>query len=453
MTQEQVRREARQMTREEVLIKAVEGKLTWLQAADILGITTRHMRRLRKQFQLYGYSGVCDYRAGLPRKKRIPTEVVEELCRLRREKYPEFSVQHFYEFATEKHGLEIGYTWTKEILQAAGLAEKTPGRGRYRRRRERRPLRGMLLHLDASTHQWIEGLPMKDLVVMLDDADGRILYARFVDQEGTVSTLQALEHVLRWHGRFCEFYTDRASHFCNTTHAEQGPDEVQRGQVPRVLKALGIRHILARSPEARGRSERAFGTVQGRLPQELKVAGITNYEQANEYLVSTFVPDFNQRFTVEPAQPESAFVPLGGLDLKLLLSVQEERTVKNDSTVAWNGLLLQLPKTGDRPHYVRCPVIVHQFLDDTLGVSHLGKLLATYTRDGELLSPRAQPKRAVEMPELGTSADACPQLLGQPADGLPTSPQPRRRGSACAVPRFRKKTDVLAIQPTTSGHL
>ena len=223
---------------------------------------------------------------------------------------------------------------------------------------------------------------MQDLMVALDDADGRILYARFFEQEGTISSLAALKHVLVRYGRFCELYTDRGSHFCRTSEGHNAPDEVQQGQVARVLKVLGIDHILARSPEARGRSERAFGTIQGRLPQELRLAGITAYEAANKYLDEVFVPDFNRRFTVEPTEPESAFVRLMGVDLRLLLSVQYDRIVRSDSTVLFYSMHLQIPKTRERRHYVRCPVLVHEFLDGNLGISYQGRLIARFTRNG-----------------------------------------------------------------------
>jgi hypothetical protein len=316
----------------------------------------------------------------------MPPEMVEEICRLKRDLYPDFSVRHFHDFATERHGITAGYTWTKDVLQMHGLAEKSRGRGQYRRKRERRPMIGMLLHLDASTHPWLQGLPNQDLEVMLDDADGRILFARFFEQEGTFSTLVALKHVLVRLGRFCEFYTDRGSHFCTTTRAEAGPNEEQHGQVSRVLRALGIRHILARSPEARGRSERAFGTIQGRLPQELRLAGIRSYQDANTYLVTTFVPDFNRRFTVTPAEAESAFTPLAGVDLELLLTLQHDRVVRNDNTVAFEKLELQLPRTPDRIHFARCPVVVHQLLNGTLAVSFHGRLVARFGQDGQLLT-------------------------------------------------------------------
>ena len=291
------------MTRKEVIVRAIEGRLTWIAAADILGLTARHMRRLKGAYERQGYGGLVDQRGKTPRWRRIPVQTIATLCRLRRERYADFSIQHFWEQVTEKHGLVLSYTWTRLVLQAAGLAPKLKARGTYRRKRERRALIGMLVHLDASTHAWLPGHPMQDLVVALDDADGRILYAQFWLQETTASTFHALHHVLTQYGRFAELYTDRGSHFCRTMTAGAAPDLVYDTQVQRALKTLGIRHILARSPEARGRSERAFGTLQGRLPQELRVAGITDYAAANTYLQTVFVPDFNRRFTVPPAQP------------------------------------------------------------------------------------------------------------------------------------------------------
>ena len=375
------------MTRVEVMKKAIEGRITWQQAADICRLTPRHMRRLRERFERLGHHGLKDGRQGKSQPRKVTVEQVEELCRLKREVYPDFSTQHFHQFATEKHGIDISYTWTLLVLQSHGLVTKAPGRGKYRRRRERRPMTGMLLHLDGSRHRWIPRRPMQDLIVMLDDADGRILFARFYEHEGTASTFDALAHVLRRHGRFCELYTDRAGQFCTTSDATQGPDERQDGQVARVCRELGIRQILARSPQARGRSERAFGTIQGRLVPELRLHRITTYDAANRYLERRFIADFNRRFTVKPAEAETAFVPIAGLDLTLLLSIQHRRIVRNDNTVSFRRRVLQLPATKHRLHFVRCPVTVHELRDDTLGVSFQGKLLARYTQDGELLKP------------------------------------------------------------------
>lgn len=424
------------MTRKEVMVRAMAGRLKWYEAAEICGVTDRQMRRMKKRWEKHGYEGLVDGRSGRPRRKRISVETIEKLCRLRQEKYMEFSVQHFWEKATEDHALEISYTWAKLVLQAAGLAEKSPGRGKYRRRRERRAMRGMMLHLDASTHRWIADQPMWDLVVMLDDADGRILYAHFVPEEGTLSTMEAIRTVVEKHGRFCELYTDRGSHFCHTAKAgEAASTEHEGGQVSRALKALGIRQILAYSPQARGRSERAFGTIQGRLPQELKAAGITDYEAANVYLEHRFVPDFNRRFTVATAESGSAFVPLGGIHLDLLLSVQHQRVVQNDSTVALDGLRLQLPRTRTRAHYVRCPVLVHKFPNADLGVSYQGELLARYDWRGRLTDAPLSRTRRRRAAVGGKATLALRALYASP----PTQPKP---------PKLKTKNNQ-----SKSGHL
>jgi len=429
--EKQVRREVKAMTRKEVIVRAMAKEITWIQAAWICGMTDRHMRRLKERYLARGYEGLVDQRGGKPRRKRIAVQTIETICELKRQRYPDFSVQHFWEQVTEEHQIDIGYTWLKLTLQAAGLAEKSPGRGQYRRRRERRPLRGLLVHLDASTHEWIAGLPMQDLVVALDDADGRILWAQFVPQEGTASTFAALKHILQSQGRFAELYTDRGSHFCHTRTAGQAPTTEHDGQVSRALKVLGIRQILAWSPAARGRSERAFQTIQGRLPQELRAAGIRSYARANDYLRTRFVADFNRRFTVVPAQTASAFVPLVGVDLELLLSTQHRRAVNNDSTVAFEGLSLQLPRTAERAHYVRCEVTVHEFPEGLLGVSYQGRLLARYSREGEFLSTAPAARRgAGRKPSInGTARASWRAASGVPAANAEVSLGAKRVGA------------------------
>lgn len=369
-------------------MKAIAGTMTWAVAATVLGLSERHLRRIREKYQRFGVEAFEDGRAGRQRKRRVPLETLEEVCRLKREVYGDYSMQHFHEVVTEKHGLRLSYTLLRNVLQEAGLVDKAPGRGRYRRKRERRPMTGMLVHLDGSTHAWLPGLPMQDLIVALDDADGRILYARFVAQEGTASTFEALSAVLTRHGRFAELYTDRGSHFCRTPKAG-GPSETDV-QVSRALKKLGIKQILARSPEARGRSERAFGTIQGRLPQELRVEGITNYDDANKYLERVFVRDFNRRFTVKPAVTESAFTKLVGIDLELVLAEEHTRVVAKDNTLSIDGVRLQLQPAKDRIHFVRCEVTVHRLPDGALVVTHLGRVLGRYTPDGQLV--RKKPK-------------------------------------------------------------
>ena len=380
------------MTRYEIVLKATAGKLTWTQAADVLGITPRHMRRLRTEYREHGIEAFHDKRGVKPRRKRIKEETVELICRLKEDVYGDFSVQHFYEKLTEEHSVQISYSWTLRILQEAGIVKKARSRGRYFRKRERRPMRGMMLHMDGSTHEWIPELPMWDLIAVLDDADGKLLYAQFFEEEGTLSTFAALKHVLKKHGRFCELYHDRGSHFGRTSKAGKRPDDEQNGQVTRALKALGIRQIFGNTPQARGRGERAFGTIQGRLPQELRVNGIKTYRDANVFLEKEFIRSFNRRFTVRPRVPEVAFVPMAGINLDLLLSIQHERTVKNDNTVQFLGTILQLPSTRTRHHYARCPVLVHELTKGTLAVTYQGSLVAEYTTDGELIRVN-KPKR------------------------------------------------------------
>jgi len=390
-----VARKAKQMTRQEVVLKAIAGKITWIQASQICGITARHMRRLKERYEQEGGAAFCDHRGGKRRRKRIPAETVRELCRLKQEVYPDFSMRHFHEFAVAEHGIRISYSWTRFLLQEAGIEEKAPARGKHRRKRERRPMTGMLLHIDGSTHEWIAGLPKRDLIVVMDDADGRVLYAKFFEEEGTMSTLAALRHVVTRHGRFCELYHDRGSHFGRTSKAEEGPDEEQNGHVSVALRALGIRQIFARSPQARGRSERCFGTIQGRLPQELRLKGIRSYAEADSYLERVFVPKFNRLFTVKPAQPESVFVKLVGIDVDLLLSTRHERVVRNDNTVTFNRTVLQIPADKNRPHYVRCPVVVHELPDGRLAVAYQGRPLAFYGPTGDLISTKKSNQRRV----------------------------------------------------------
>ena len=383
------------MTRREVIVKAVDGQITWVAAAQIIGITDRQMRRLKRRYEAQGIDAVMDHRGRRLGWRRISIATIERVMRLKREKYFDFSVRHFHEQLVEREGVKVSYSWTLRLLEEAGIVEKTGARGKYRRRRERRPMTGMLIHLDGSTHRWIPELDMQDLVVALDDADGRILFARFYPQEGTRSTLEAIREVVLRYGRFCELYTDRGAHFCRTPIGGGGPAEEQNGHVSRVLRALGIRQIYARSPEARGRSERNFGTLQRRLPQELRLHGIECYEQANRYLEEVFVPDFNGRFTERAARKETAFVRVGGKDLELMLSIQHERIVGNDNVVRLKGLELQLPPTRLRPTLARCPVTVHELLDGTIAVSFQGRAVARFASDGSALRRRnPQPKAA-----------------------------------------------------------
>jgi hypothetical protein len=303
--------------------------------------------------------------------------------RLYRERYQGFTVKHFHEHLIKDHGFGWGYTWTKLHLQWAGVVPKAPRKGAHRRKRERRPLRGMMLHQDGSRHAWLDGQPALDLIVTLDDATGAIYSAFLVEEEGTASTFRALKEVFAEHGLPMSLYTDRGSHYFCTTKASA----IDRGcptQVGRALAQLGVEHIGAYSPQARGRSERAFGTLQDRLVKELRLAGITEIEAANAFIREVYLPAHNARFAVEPAGEGSAFTPIPGVDLDEILCVEEERQVGNDNCVSYRTLKLQIPESPMRPHFVKARVKVHVYPDGSHAVFHGPRCIGRYDEKGRL---------------------------------------------------------------------
>ena len=271
----------RAMKIQEVILRAIGKRINWWQAAEIIGISDRQMRRWRSRYEQDGYDGLFDRRRGKPSPRRVPLRTVEKVLGLYQEKYFDFNVRHFHEKLREEHGLRLSYTWVKLALQGAGLVNKRRKRGVHRQRRPRRPLPGMLLHLDGSQHQWFVDDRWYDLLVVLDDASSEIYYAQLVEQESTRTVLAALREVVEQQGVFCALYSDRASHFFLTRKAGEPVDRQRPTQVGRALRDLGIQMIPAYSPQARGRGERNFGTWQGRLPQELRLREITTVEAAN----------------------------------------------------------------------------------------------------------------------------------------------------------------------------
>jgi hypothetical protein len=247
----------------------------------------------------------------------------------------------------------------------------------------------MLLHQDGSRHVWIEGLPALDLIVTMDDATSEVYSMLLVEEEGTASTLQALREVIGERGLFCALYTDRGSHYFYTAKAGEKASKTQQTQVGRALSQLGIEHIAAYSPEARGRSERMFGTLQGRLPKDLRLAGIVTVEAANTWLKAHYLAEHNAAFAIKAEQQGTAFVADRHQAWREALCVIEERTVANDNTIAWSGRRLQLPESRLRPHFVRTVVRVHQYPDGTASVFLGPHRLATFTADGQQISPDA----------------------------------------------------------------
>jgi transposase len=371
----------RMMKIQEVILKAMAGQLKWWEAAEIIGITDRTMRRWRERYQEHGYSGLWDYRKRSPSPKRIGLEVLQQVLRLYREQYFDFNVRHFHEKLVAEHGIGLSYTWVKRALQEAGLVARRKKRGTHRKRRPRRALPGMLLHIDASQHGWFNDERQDELIVILDDATSEIYYAQLVEAESTRSILRALREVVETRGVFCALYSDRAGHFFTTPRVGEKVDKTRPTQVGRALQELGIKMIAAYSPQARGRSERNFGTWQGRLPQELRIRGITDRDQANEFLRQEYMAEFNRRFSVSAAQKGTAFVRCRRRDLDLIFSLQHERTVNQDNTVQADNRVFQIQKTRWRNTLAGTTVVVHEHLDGRVSIRYGPHLIAEYGCD------------------------------------------------------------------------
>lgn len=377
----------RAMKMQEVILRALARTITWWQAAEIAGISPRQMQRWKRRYEWGGYDGLYDRRRGQPSPRRIPLETVERVLGLYREKYFDFNVRHFHEKLVEEHGIELSYTWVKLVLQGAGLVAKRKQRGVHRKRRERRPLPGMLLHIDGSEHRWFEHDRWYDLLVVMDDATSQIYYAQLVEEESTRTVMVALWEVIENKGVFCALYSDRASHFFLTPKAGEPVDRQRLTQVGRALSDLRIEMIPSYSPQARGRSERNFGTWQGRLPQELRLREIGTVEEANRFLKESYVAEFNRKFTVKAAQPGHAFVRARRGDLHRVFSIQHERIVSRDNTVSWSNRCVQIEKTLWRGSLAGCRVTVYEHLDGTLSLGYGPKVLGRYTAEGTPLKP------------------------------------------------------------------
>jgi hypothetical protein len=378
----------RAMKAHEVIMRALNGQLTWIQAAEILGRSPRSIRRLRWLLEHRGYDGLFDRRRQTPSPKRAPVAEVQRLLALYRDRYQGFNVRHFHQLARRQHGVRFCYAFVKKALQSAGLVAKHRPRGRHRRRREPRPCFGELLHLDGSRHRWLALVPDQwfTLIAVVDDATKRLLYAQLREGgESVEAILTALRSVLEQEGVPMALYTDRAHWAVHTPVAGGGPDRRRLTQVGRALARLGIEHILGYSPAARGRSERVNRTLQDRLVNELRVAGITTVAAANRYLRARFIPAFNVEFARPPADPASAFVPLGRVDLDQILCVEEERVVGRDNVVTVAGVALQVAKQPGRRSCAGLRVLVRHHLDGRYSIWYGARCLGRYDRQGHTL--------------------------------------------------------------------
>lgn len=379
----------RAMRMQDVILRAISGELHWFQAADILGMTPRNLRRWRERYERWGYNGLVDQRR-CPSKHRVALSELERVLQLYRERYRGFNGRHFHEIVRRDHGVTLSYSYVKQALQQAGLLPKRKARGRHRRRREPRACFGELLHLDGSPHAWLALAPdwRGSLITVVDDATTALLYAQLWRRETTPAVMSALAHVVRTHGLPMALYTDRAGWAFYTPTARGPVDKTRITQVGRALRQLGIEHIPAYSPQARGRSERMNRTLQGRLVNEFRVAGVATIDAANAYLRDVYLPQHNATFRRTPRDAANAFVPLGAVDLNTILCVEEERVIAPDNTVMVAGRRLQIDRQPGRRTCAGLRVLTRQHLDGTITIIRPPAIaLGQFTAEGQPLSP------------------------------------------------------------------
>ena len=382
MKRSEILQEVRKMRFEEAYEGWNRGRLTQEEAAMLLGVCDRTFRRYLIRYEDEGMEGLADRRLGQVSHRSAPVDEVMNLADLYNHRYRGFTVKHFYSWYRRAHSGMRSYTWVKNTLQIKGLVPKASGKGTHRKRRPRAPYIGMILHQDGSRHEWVQG-KLWDLIVTMDDANNKHYSMFFVEEEGTQSSFQGINDVIKDHGVFASLYTDRGSHYWNTPEAGGKVDKGNLTQFGRAMRQLGIEMIPAYSPEARGRSERAFRTHQERLVKELAVAGITDMKKANAYIRNIYLPAFNNEFSITPEEAASMFVSWAGTTVEDILCEHYERTVGNDNCVRFDGLALQIPKDQYRYHYVRVKVRVHRYPNGKLAIFHGHRKLASYNSKGK----------------------------------------------------------------------
>lgn len=363
----------------DVFSRAYYDKITWKEAAEILRVNDRTVRRWKQIIEQNGYEGLLDKRTKRPSPRKASHSIRSKALKLYRDLYWGWNMKHFHE-QIAKHGISYKYTWIKNLLQGAGYVEVRSRKSKHRLRRERKPLTGMMLHIDGSEHCWIPDLaPQKQSLILIpDDANNDIYYAKLVEQETTRECMLGLHHVVLTKGIFCSLYSDRAGHFFNTPKAGGKVNLSNLTQIGRALYELGIEPIPAYSPQARGRSERFNRTWQDRLPKELKLHGIKTIPDANRYILETFLPNYRKKFTKPAPQEGSAFTPYRGKDLNLIFSIKEQRTVAPDNTIHWNNHILQIQPSKFRCSFAKCKVTVHQHLDGSISVIYGPHIIAKF---------------------------------------------------------------------------
>lgn len=416
-----------------------KGELSQAEAGELLGRSERQFRRYAGLYEEGGLEALRDGRLGRPPSNATPQAIIDAVLALYRGDHQGWNVKHFHDHVVRHHNFTLSYSLLKSRLQEAGLVRVKPQKGGHRLKRERRPCVGMMLHQDGSRAEWLEGQWL-DLIVTMDDATSEVYSAFLVEEEGTLSTLRGCLEAFEKHGVPASFYTDRGSHYFTTPEAGGVVDKTHKTQVGRALDRLGVEHIPAYSPQARGRSERLFGTLQDRLIKELALAGIRDVEAANEWIRDIYVPAHNAQFGRAPELPESGFVKVDRERLVETLVIEEERTVGRDNTISWNGRRLQIPESPLRRHYVGATVKVHVYPDETLGILHGPRVIARFTAAGEprdegligaaaSVAPRSVPSRC------GLETAASEERAARP----PTLTGPRRDAKGLPCPKAKKR--------------
>lgn len=361
------------------------GRLSCLEAAEVLGMSERHFRRLRDCYEAEGAEGLIDRRRGRASGRRAPVDRIEWVVEQYRTRYFDFTAKHFHEHLVAEHGFEFSYTpdrvrgrlWTKLVLQRAGLIRPVPKRSAHRKKRLRRPLPGMKLFQDGSRHQLARWPAAARPHRHDEDATSELYSAFLVEEEGTFSIFCGLAEVIERHGLFSSLYTDRGSHYFFTPKVGGGSQRSSRRRSDEPCSSLASSTSPPTRPRRAAGSSGFFGTLQQRLPQEFRLAAIQTVEAANRFLAEQYVAEHNRRFA--EAEPDSAFVPFAG-DLAEIFCLQPERAVGNDNCVRYRDLTLQIPQQAHRYHFVKTTVRVHEYADASLGVFHGPRRLARYRR-------------------------------------------------------------------------
>jgi transposase len=360
------------------------GKITLKEAGEKIGVSYRQAKRIRRSIRERGIKGLVHGNRGKPSNHRLKESLREKVLGLSREKYWDFNDTHFTEKLRECEGIDLNRETVRRLRRGAGIEPKrrrrAPG---HRKRRERKAQEGAMVLWDGSPHHWLgSDQPACCLMAAIDDATGKVLVARFFPFEGSSGYLWLLREVVKRYGIPLVMYHDRhgALHR-NDSHwslEEQLAGRQEPTQVGLALEALGIESIAALSPQAKGRIERLFGTLQDRLIAELGLEGVQSLEAANRFL-KTFIPRFNRRFALCPRESEEAWrkVP-PELDLDRIISFRYRSVVGNDNSVRIGGLILDLPPSPHRRSYAKARVEVRQLLDGSWRVYYQNQLLTKH---------------------------------------------------------------------------